>query len=122
MWTAKHWRLFFILCSALFLVLIFRESVLPEKANLPALEAAQEQEIEEIVKVEASYYRDGKLLLNQAPKEKLEELPGVGPVLADQIIQYRSRYGAFKSVDQLRNVKGIGPKKLEAIRSKVIVE
>ena len=122
MWTSKHWRLFFILCSTLFLLLLFRESNRPERANLPALEAAQLQEIAEVVKIEESYYRDGKLLLNQAPKEKLEELPGIGPALAERILQYRSQYGPFKTVDGLRNVKGIGPKKLDAIRSKVIVE
>ena len=71
---------------------------------------------------EISYYRDGKLLLNQAPREKILELPGIGPVLADRILQYRSSSGSFRNVDELRQIKGIGAKRLEALRSKVIVE
>ena len=90
------------------------------------VEAAQIEEIEESINEEIkkieSCYRDGKLLINQAPKEKIVELPGIGPVLADRIISYRSNNGGFKRVDELRNVKGIGVKKLEALRGRVICE
>ena len=46
--------------------------------------------------------------LNKADKMVLEELPGIGPVLAARIIAYRSENGPFRSVDELKNVKGIG--------------
>ena len=116
----------FTLLICLCILLAYREIQQPMKANLQLVEAAQIEEIEysineEIKKIE-SYYRDGKLLINQAPKEKIVELPGIGPVLADRIISYRSNNGGFKRVEELRNVKGIGVKKLEALRGGVICE
>ena len=126
MWTNKHWKILFTLLICLCILLAYREIQQPMKANLQLVEAAQIEEIEysineEIKKIE-SYYRDGKLLINQAPKEKIVELPGIGPVLADRIISYRSNNGGFKRVEELRNVKGIGVKKLEALRGRVICE
>jgi competence protein ComEA len=59
--------------------------------------------------------------INTADEAELDKLPGVGPATAKAIIEYRSRVGQFKSVDELLNVKGIGPKKLEQIRPYVVV-
>ncbi|TMS00107.1 ComEA family DNA-binding protein [Nonomuraea basaltis] len=50
--------------------------------------------------------------LNSATAEQLEQLPGVGEVLAARIIEFRDSHGGFTSVDQLREVSGIGPPKL----------
>lgn len=126
MWTNKHWKILFTLLICLCILLAYREIQQPMKANRRLVEAAQIEEIEESINEEIkkieSYYRDGKLLINQAPKEKIVELPGIGPVLADRIISYRSNNGGFKRVDELRNVKGIGVKKLEALRGRVICE
>ena len=126
MWTNKHWKILFTLLICLCILLTYREIQQPMKANLQLVEAAQIEEIEESINKEIkkieSYYRDGKLLINQAPKEKIVELPGIGPVLADRIISYRSNNGGFKRVEELRNVKGIGVKKLEALRGRVICE
>jgi competence ComEA-like helix-hairpin-helix protein len=55
---------------------------------------------------------DGKLDINTATKEQLDDLPGVGPALADEIIAARP----FKSADDLRTVKGIGDKRYETLR------
>ncbi len=52
----------------------------------------------------------GKLNINTATKFQLCELPGVGEVLADNIIAYRETHGAFTDIFQLKNVKGIGDK------------
>ncbi len=60
--------------------------------------------------------------LNNAPADQLETLPGVGEVLAQRIIEYRDEKGAFSSVEQLRNVEGIGPKKFEQLKDRVSVD
>ncbi len=54
--------------------------------------------------------------LNEAGVEKLEKLPGVGPVLAERIVKHRNREGGFTSVDELNEVSGIGPAKLKQIK------
>ena len=59
--------------------------------------------------------------VNTADRSQLETLPGIGPVKAQAIIDYRQRYGPFRSVDELIKVKGIGPKTLEKIRPFVTV-
>ena len=60
-----------------------------------------------------------KLDLNRATEQDFEALPGIGPVLAERIVEYRHTRGAFRDVEQLRRVKGIGKKKFERIRSLV---
>lgn len=65
--------------------------------------------------------RTGKLELNHATLEDIESLPGIGPVLAERIIEYRKAKGAFRSVGDLRLVKGIGKKKFERVRMLVSV-
>jgi competence protein ComEA len=59
--------------------------------------------------------------LNQAGEQELESLPGVGPATAQAILDYRRQHGPFKSVDDLLDVRGIGPAKLAAMRSRVRV-
>jgi competence protein ComEA len=59
--------------------------------------------------------------LNAATEEQLDALPGVGPVTAAAIIAWRSANGAFSSVDQLGEVDGIGPARLEKLRALVHV-
>jgi len=54
--------------------------------------------------------------LNSASRAELETLPGIGPKTAEAIMAYRSERGAFSSIEELINVKGIGPKKMEKMR------
>jgi competence protein ComEA len=61
------------------------------------------------------------LNLNSANAAQLEALPGVGPAMAQKILDYRKQNGGFKSVDQLEEVPGIGPKKMETLRPLVDV-
>lgn len=53
----------------------------------------------------------GPVGLNAATAEQLETLPGVGPVLAQHIIDYRTEHGGFRSVEELREVRGIGDRR-----------
>ena len=63
----------------------------------------------------------GVVNLNQADAAALDGLPGVGPVLAARIIDWRTQHGRFTSVDELGEVSGIGDKLLEQIRPRVRV-
>ena len=58
---------------------------------------------------------------NLASQADLETLPGIGPVLAQRIIDYRRAHGPYKKIADLRKVSGIGPKKLEKLRPYVVI-
>jgi competence protein ComEA len=57
--------------------------------------------------------------LNTATPEQLDTLDGVGPATAQKIIAWRTEHGGFRSVEDLSQVPGIGPKRMEALRDKV---
>ena len=57
--------------------------------------------------------------LNAATVEQLDGLPGVGPVTAQRIVDWRTRNGRFATVDQLREVEGIGERRLGQLRELV---
>jgi len=63
----------------------------------------------------------GLLDLNRATEEDFDALPGIGPRLAERILEYRKSAGAFHSLDELRAVKGIGKKTFERIRPLITV-
>lgn len=60
--------------------------------------------------------------INNAGMTELNSLPGIGEVLANRIIEYRSEKGDFKSVEELKNVSGIGDKKFSEIKDKITVK
>jgi competence protein ComEA len=61
----------------------------------------------------------GIVHLGSATVEQLDALDGIGPALAARIVEYRQQHGGFKTVDELGDVPGIGPKKLEGLRGRV---
>ncbi len=62
-----------------------------------------------------------KISINTASVEQLCILPGIGPGTAQKIIDYREANGLFRTIDELTNVKGIGPAKLDKIRDLIIL-
>jgi competence ComEA-like helix-hairpin-helix protein len=62
-----------------------------------------------------------KVDINKASVEELDRLPGIGPALAQRIVEFRKQNGSFHKVEDLLNVRGIGPKSFEPLRDKVTV-
>lgn len=61
---------------------------------------------------------DGRIHINTADEKELERLPGIGPVMARRIIEYRTQHGAFQKIEDLRQVRGIGEAKLARLKEK----
>lgn len=59
--------------------------------------------------------------INSASVQELDSLPGIGPTYAQRIIDYRTSNGGFKSVDEIKNVKGIGDKTFEKFKDKISI-
>lgn len=59
--------------------------------------------------------------INHASESELQRLKGVGPAIAKRIYEYRQKHGRFKSAEELINVRGIGPAKLEKMKSQIII-
>jgi len=64
---------------------------------------------------------DGKVNINTADDAELTKLPGVGPATAQKIIDYRNANGPFKTIEDIKNVSGIGDKKFEQIKDMIKV-
>jgi competence protein ComEA len=64
----------------------------------------------------------GPININTATVEQLDALPGVGPAIAGRIVSYREAYGAFSTIEEIVNVKGIGPATFEEIRDLIVVK
>jgi competence protein ComEA len=62
---------------------------------------------------------DGPISLGTATVEQLEEIDGIGPVTAGDIVEFRDQHGGLSSVDQVDQVPGIGPATMEALRERL---
>ena len=69
----------------------------------------------------ASTGTDLRVPINTAPASELQKLPGIGPRLAERIIAFRNQSGGFATVEQLLEVKGIGPARLDRLRPLVVL-
>ncbi len=63
-----------------------------------------------------------KIDLNKATVEELEKLPGIGPKIAENIVEYRKKFGPFRSIQELLEVKGIGTKRLKILKKYLKIE
>jgi competence protein ComEA len=64
----------------------------------------------------------GKINLNKATVEEISQLKGIGIKYAERIVQYRDKNGPFKNVEDLLNVRGIGPKFLEKNKDRIVIK
>jgi|TARA_Y100000310_G_scaffold195132_2_gene195131 competence protein ComEA len=78
-----------------------------------------ESDMDDPMPQEPAQAGDPTINVNSATPSQLEQLPGVGPSLAASIVEYRSRAGPFRAVDDLLSVPGIGPAKLAGFRDRV---
>ncbi|MHB8512150.1 MAG: helix-hairpin-helix domain-containing protein [Actinomycetota bacterium] len=62
-----------------------------------------------------------KVNINTASVNELETLPGIGPSLAQRIVDYRTQHGPFQTIDDLKKVHGIGPKKFDSLKDYITV-
>jgi competence protein ComEA len=62
----------------------------------------------------------GPISLSQATEAQLESLDGIGPALAGRILQYRDQHDGFRSLEELKEVPGIGDKRFEALRRSIV--
>ena len=104
------------------------------KIYVPTIEESKQEKEEENTNSESSNYiissnntktnensNGQKININNADESELDELPGVGPSTAQKIIQYRKENGEFKSIDELKNVSGIGEAKFQKIKDLICV-
>ena len=63
----------------------------------------------------------GKININFADAATLEQIPGVGPSTAQKIIEYRENIGSFRTIEDIKNVSGIGDKTFEKLKNYITV-
>jgi len=84
------------------------------------LRQKEEVKVEIVKRVIPTGVVNGSLInLNTASIDELDSLPGIGPVTAQKIIDYRLLNGNFKSIEEIKNISGIGEKKYGAIKAKI---
>lgn len=75
-----------------------------------------------IMQEESNNSRSSIVNINTANETELEELPGIGASIAEKIIEYRNKNGKFKSIEDIKNVTGIGDSKFEKIKESIRVK
>lgn len=77
---------------------------------------------EEILENQQGDDKQSSININTATVEELTELPGIGEATANKIIEYRKQNGKFETIEELKNVAGIGNSKFENIKDKIKVK
>lgn len=89
-----------------------------DKIFIPSVQSAEAIDEEGSA---SGYYSDGKININTADSAQLQELTGIGPATAEKIINYRKDHGRFASIDEIKNVSGIGDKTYEKFKDNIKV-
>lgn len=103
-----------------------RYTPLPEPVTktqwVPQVEADFNEGPETVkISVEEISVNSGIIEINSATHEVLTSIPGIGPVLAHRIIQYRENQGGFRTIEDLKNIKGIGQKKFNNLKNYFVI-
>ena len=96
-----------------------------QKVYIPSIKDESEEYISENAGenvIEDEDVKDGKININTADIDLLQTINGVGESLANKITDYRKQNGKFKSIDDLKNVSGIGEKKFESLKEYIVVK
>ncbi|MFA6807746.1 MAG: helix-hairpin-helix domain-containing protein [Eubacteriales bacterium] len=85
------------------------------------LESSGEEPVKNVSATVSVGNADGKVNINTADLEQLDAIPGIGPALAQRIIDYRAENGLFSSPEEIQNVSGIGAKTYDKMASSITV-
>jgi competence protein ComEA len=109
-----------VFLAAAFVVGIFVRSQRDQLTPIPAMTetVVDPPAVTETIQTESS----SLISINHATKSDLERLPGVGPVLAERIIQYRDSRNGFRSLNELTKVRGIGAKKMSVLSQRICLD
>lgn len=108
----EGWLIAIAVAALLALALGIRMDRRPREITAPPVHSVDAQAL----------WKAERIDVNSASAAELEELPGIGPALAEAIIQYREEHGSFESIEELDQVPGIGPAKIEAVRPYIRLE
>lgn len=112
---AVIWGLAVVLCAVCGVIAVLATPPYQLDVDLPASSVLQ------TTVTSAVTVPEKRLNINVATAEELTALPGIGEVLAARIVDYRERVGGFESVEQLKEVDGIGEKKYAALKDFVCI-
>ena len=93
-----------------------------QKIYIPNINEEEYETTEDMEGIQNIYETNSDIInINTATQTELELLPGIGPSTASKIIKYREENGEFKTIDDIKNVSGIGDAKFESIKDQITV-
>jgi competence ComEA-like helix-hairpin-helix protein len=119
----RHEKNFLIVLSALLFIgslVIYLKQSRP-RVRITVVEDSLKEELT-LKEVEAILKEKRKIDINNAKAEELVVIPGIGQTLALRIVGYRNDHGSFETKEDILNVEGIGPAKLEKIKEYIKIE
>lgn len=106
-----------LLCAAAFVLILTARCLGEQRHSGVTVETQYAAAASAIAPVE-----EGKVNINTATTEELQSLPGIGPALAQRIVDHRTEYGAFRTIEEIQLVKGIGEGKFADLAECITVK